>query len=193
MDAAAGVFLERGYLGTSVDAVAAAVPVSKQTVYKHFGDKEGLFTQMVVETIEEVSAPFLERLEEVGETQSRDADLRELGRSLIRIVMQPRVQRLRRLVIAEVGRFPELGRRYFEAAPRRTIDGLARLLGRLSERGLLRVEYARLAAAHFNWLVVSIPMNEVMLTGDHERFTAAELDAFADSGVEVFLSAYGRR
>lgn len=31
--------------------------------------------------------------------------------------MQPQVLKLRRLVIAEAGRFPELGRAFYEAAP----------------------------------------------------------------------------
>src|SRR6516164_7179281 len=41
--AAIGEFLRNGYLGTSMDDVAAAASVSKQTVYKHFGSKEDLF------------------------------------------------------------------------------------------------------------------------------------------------------
>ena len=45
--AAATVFLQKGYLGTSMDEVAALASVSKQTVYKHFSDKERLFAEIV--------------------------------------------------------------------------------------------------------------------------------------------------
>ena len=31
-----------------------------------------------------------------------------------------------------------------------------------------------------------------MLCGDTERFTAADLEDFADTGVRVFLAAYGQ-
>lgn len=40
-------FLKNGYAGTSMDKVAQVAGVSKQTLYSHFTDKEGLFTALV--------------------------------------------------------------------------------------------------------------------------------------------------
>ena len=42
LEAATTLFLRNGYLGTSMDEIAALARVSKQTVYKHFADKKGL-------------------------------------------------------------------------------------------------------------------------------------------------------
>jgi AcrR family transcriptional regulator len=44
IDAAAALFLEHGYQGTSMDDIAALAAVSKQTVYKNFADKQQLFS-----------------------------------------------------------------------------------------------------------------------------------------------------
>ncbi|WP_372442703.1 TetR/AcrR family transcriptional regulator [Streptomyces pactum] len=41
------VFLREGYQRASVDTIADAARVSKQTVYNHFGDKERLFIAAV--------------------------------------------------------------------------------------------------------------------------------------------------
>jgi TetR/AcrR family transcriptional regulator, mexJK operon transcriptional repressor len=98
---------------------------------------------------------------------------------------------LRRLVIGEAGRFPELGRTYYERGPRRSTDTLASQFQVLAERGLLRLDDAPLAAQHFNWLVLSIPLNQAMFSVDLD-FSPAELDRYADEAVRIFLAAYGQ-
>ena len=105
--------------------------------------------------------------------------------------MQPRLLQLRRLVIGETGRFPELGQLFYERGPGRTMSALATVFERLSQRGVLVLDDPLLAAAHFNWLVMSIPLNRAMLLGDDSPLADAELDRCADSGVSVFLAAYG--
>ena len=63
----------------------------------------------------------------------------------------------------------------------------------LGERGLLTVDDPLLAAQHFLWLVLSIPMNRAMFDKNEDLFTRAELERFADDGVATFLRAYGVR
>jgi AcrR family transcriptional regulator len=43
LDAAAEIFGERGYQGTSMDEIAGRVGVSKPLVYQYYGSKDGLF------------------------------------------------------------------------------------------------------------------------------------------------------
>src|SRR5436305_15065188 len=54
IDAATRLFLDGGgYRGTSMDEIAALSGVSKQTVYKHFTDKEALFRAIVMATVDQ--------------------------------------------------------------------------------------------------------------------------------------------
>src|SRR5213592_2395775 len=48
LDAAFKLFLERGYEGTSMEAVARAAGVSKPVVYSCFPSKEALFTALLM-------------------------------------------------------------------------------------------------------------------------------------------------
>jgi TetR/AcrR family transcriptional regulator, mexJK operon transcriptional repressor len=193
LDAATTLFLRNGYRGTSMDEIAALAAVSKQTVYKHFADKERLFSEIVVATVGEISDPVHAEVRRLEHSADVEADLRGLARALLRMVMQPRILQLRRLVIGEAGRFPELGRVFYEQGPGRTISALATVMERLADRGVLQVDDPRLAAAHFNWLVMSIPLNRAMFLGEDRPPARAQLNRYADAGVRAFLAAYAHR
>ena len=190
--AATEAFLRDGYRGTSMDAIAADAGVSKQTVYKHFADKQRLFAAIVSATVDEVSASVHAEVLALEDSGDVAADLRDLARRQLAAVMQPRLLQLRRLVIAEAGRFPELGRAFYERGPGRTLAALAAAFEQLARRGRLAIEDPALAAVHFNWLIMSQPLNEAMLLGDAAIPDRAALDRCAETGVRVFLAAYGR-
>ena len=168
LEAATTAFLRNGYLGTSMDEIAALAAVSKQTVYKHFDDKQRLFFEIVTSAVDEVSDPNYAEVLDLKDSGDLAADLGDLARRQLARVMQPRLLQLRRLVIAEAGRFPQLGRIFYEQGPGRTIEALAEAFERLAARGLLQLDDPLLAAAHFNWLIMSIPLNEAMLLGRDE-------------------------
>lgn len=102
----------------------------------------------------------------------------------------PDLLRLRRLVIAELARFPALGRVFYDRGPGRTIVTLASIFDKLTADGMLRAEDPHLAATQFNWLVMAEPLNRAMLLGVEETPATAELDRYADHAVRTFLAAY---
>jgi TetR/AcrR family transcriptional repressor of mexJK operon len=193
LEAATATFLRNGYLGTTMDEVAARAGASKQTVYKHFADKERLFAEIVTGTVEQAGDRVHGGARAIGESGDVAADLRALARRQLRLVMQPRILQLRRLVIGEASRFPALGRVFYEQGPGRTLAALTGTFERLAARGSLELDDPALAAAQFNWLIMSIPLNQAMFLGDDAIPDGTELDRYADAGVEVFLAAYGRR
>jgi TetR/AcrR family transcriptional repressor of mexJK operon len=189
LDAAAAVFLRNGYVGTSMDEIATVAAVSKQTVYKHFTDKATLFHELVTATVRNTDAepgPIV-----AFGTGPIDEELRAFARHLLHGVMQPRVLQLRRLVIGEANRFPALGQAFHDAGLATMIDTLATSFARLADKGQLNLDDPRLAAEHFIWLVLSIPLNRAMLLGDDHRVDTDDLDEYADAGVKAFLAAYG--
>lgn len=194
MEAATTLFLRDGYRDTSMDQVAAIAAVSKQTVYKQFADKEQLFRAIVLgvtgnsEAIITDMTSVLHGAEIASPAQLRDV-LADLARRYIDGVLQPHVLALRRLIIAEAERFPDLARTYFEQAPARAIDVVASALRVYTERGLLAAGDPRRAAEHFAYLVLAIPLDRAQFYPG-ERPSVTERDELASEAVRIFLAAY---
>jgi hypothetical protein len=107
--------------------------------------------------------------------------------------MQPRIMQLRRLIIANADRFPELGRTWYQQGFERVLATLGATFQRLTEQGHLAVSDPVMAANHFAGLLLWIPVNRAMFCGDDQPSSQAELHRYADIAVSTFLAAYGAR
>jgi TetR/AcrR family transcriptional repressor of mexJK operon len=191
--AAVEVFLNNGYLGATTDEVATRASVSKQTLYKQFADKQRLFAEVILNSTIQVG----EGLATAAADALRDATdvrkaLREVADIFLRSMLKPEVVRLRRLVIAEADRFPEVGQAWYEHGFERTLVAVGEALTGLADRGLLRnIADPTLAAHQFAGLVMYQPMNQLMFAGTQTRPSPAKLRRIADGAVDMFLATYG--
>lgn len=191
LSAGQALFLGNGYQGTSMDQVAATAEVSKQTVYKHFGDKQELLLAIVDDALERTVAPFTERIAALADTADVAADLTALAGDYLRAVLQEPVVQLRRLIVGEANRSPSLARLYYERAPARTLDAYADCFGRLHERDLLRVPEPAVAAEHFAFLIVGRCIDQALFHGGPAVLDDIDVDRHVANGVRVFLAGYG--
>ena len=190
LDAATMVFSEKGFVGANLDEVVAAAAVSKQTLYKHFSDKASLFREIVLELRNVVEAPFIDA-PDPGQIRDIEEWIHALALQFVRSVMDPKVQRIRRLVIAEAPRFPDVATAYWELAFRRVIDTVAEHFRVLAEVGKLLAPDPLTAAQHFAGLLLWIPINQTMFSGRPDVVSSDQLDGYAHAGAAAFLRAYG--
>ncbi len=113
VDAAHQAFLSGGYAQTSMDSIAKGAGVSIKTVYRHFENKDDLFSAVMQAACSaeptEVSSTdhsWFEKPPRVG--------LLLGGATYLRHALSADQLALYRVVIRDAGRFPELGRRYTE-------------------------------------------------------------------------------
>lgn len=190
-DAALRVFLRQGFAGASVDEIAAEARVSKPTIYAHFGNKEALFRRIIAAIVEDAQ----QALSACTPTPAQDArdvmrELSEYAEIWMRSILQPDLLALRRLVIGEAARFPEVALAYYHSGPRHVEGRLAARLSELAEAGYVTLKDPFVAAQQFGYLVVGPLQTRVMFVPSAPP-TPAETAQAIETGVTAFLILHG--
>jgi AcrR family transcriptional regulator len=130
LEAARGVFMQRGYHGATLEQIAESAGFSKGVVYSQFESKFDLFLSLLEARIEERAGLHASLVERFG----RDGGIRALVEHLAR---EDRADPRWSLLVVEfrvhAARDPDLNRRY-AAAHARTVQALADSLARVAER-----------------------------------------------------------
>lgn len=189
LQAGTAMFLEHGYGATSMDAIAKRAGVSKQTIYNHFSSKEVLFAAIIDSQCRCKIRPVL-----MGEfvDQPVDVVLITLAARILDTIMAEETLALFRLVLAELVRFPELGRVFYSSGPAANLQALTDYLALQHSRGIITAEYPATAADHF----ISLVRGEFYLRallGVVVPPDQATLDQFITTAVATFLRAYAPR
>jgi TetR/AcrR family transcriptional regulator, mexJK operon transcriptional repressor len=192
IDAAQAAFLSAGYEQTSMDTVAAAAVVSKQTIYAHFGTKQALFIAMTDAMISAAVAAQQAAVPEPGPDTPVATWLLDHARVQLGTATNRNLMQLRRVAIAEAERFPQVGAAVFDAGPARAIARLSGIFAAWHGTGRLNAPNPDQAAALFNWLLMGGPTSEAMLLGTPRFANPNAVEAHAKECVRVFLSAYGQ-
>ena len=184
--AATEAFLDAGYGAATMDQIAAAAGVSKQTVYAHFGSKEALFGAI----IEDRCDRFLSlTLPEHLETGDLEESLYSVADGFLREVLSESSLRLHRLIIGESARFPELGRTVYEAGPSRALSRLARFFAAHGPKSGLRIDDGERAAEQFFAIVLGLLQLRAILRNDPAS-EQARMAEWIEGAVATFLAGY---
>lgn len=182
--AAFTVFARQGYSQACVQEIAQEAGVAKPTVYNHLNDKENLFREAMTEASAELTGALLAAVEPLRDPgDDLRAALVAVGDRLLELYCDERSWALRRLLYAEVARFPELG-----CGVDKLTEALADRFARFSLQGKLDVQEPEVAAEQFLALLTG-PMDNRTAFGTRPA-PAAELHSVAESAVRTFLSAF---
>lgn len=151
LDAAAGVFLEHGFGGASMDLIAVAANVSRRTLFNQFESKEALFAAAVTRVWERM--PVIEIANDGAALSDPALGLFNMGMAIADFWAPDASLSLLRMVISEGSRFPQLARDFMALGKTPALQALIAYLARLQEKGHLRVEDPDLAARQFVGLV----------------------------------------
>jgi len=186
--AAHRLFLQQGYLATSIDAILAEAGISsKETLYRHYANKEALFVDVLSHlTLEQPG--FTEKLAALPAPKDLWAlhqALRLLCREMLSMMSQPGYLPLVRMIIAESSRFPQLGTLFFSTVTQRGLGILTGLLQAAREQQLIAdIDFDAVTHMLLGGLLTYVIVN--LVTGEEAQPPAFDR---ADAIVEVIMRA----
>lgn len=183
LDVAAVHFLEHGYQGASLDVIGAEAAVGRGTLYRHFGNKAGLFGAVMRDLawkMADVTPPPLP-----AGAVSEEALAAFLHASLQMLATQQSIV-LHRTVIAEMRRDPELARDVYAIMRTPWLVPLTAWLDSLGDAGIAVCPdhpwYARQA------LVLAFKGNRIIAVG--HALSDAEMREAAGRAARIFLHGF---
>ncbi len=134
IEAAAYELLEaKGYAGASMLSVAKQAKASNETLYRWYGDKQGLFKAMVLRNAQEVRDLLEHELEEEHPPLKT---LRRLGPQLLGVVLGERAIALNRAAAADAS--GELGAALTEGGRESVVPLIAQVFQRARKEGVIQ-------------------------------------------------------
>lgn len=194
LDAATGLFVTRGYADTSLSDILNRAGGSPNTLYRYFGDKQGLFRAM----LEQRCARLLDRLDAVelepadpaakGDPEER---LVRFGLTLLRLVTEQDLVDVMRTLVSEGHRVPDIAERFFHDSFERTVLRVADYLRGQSGAGRLVVGDPVFAAEAFCGLVTGALFHRRLILPE-EPVSLADAERDIRRSVRMFLRGAGR-
>ena len=185
-------FLATGYESVTMESIAKESGVAKQTLYSYFGSKRELFLALVTAKTQATAQSVLSPTPRIVGAESARSLLRELLVAQLSAVMTPEILALRRLVIGEMTRSPELAQALYEHGPRRAVKSIAGVITEMNERGVVHVQDARPCSDAVELAGDGEPVNRAMLIGDTAIPSSREIGVQVDAALDVFFNAFGR-
>ncbi|BBP44713.1 TetR family transcriptional regulator [Thiosulfatimonas sediminis] len=181
-------FFANGYAGANVNEIVREAGGSLNTLYRHFGNKLGLFEAVMQNKANQLFSPF-------SHTDFWQADMKnnllEFGRAVQNVALSPDGLAIHRLVSSEnnleQGEIQEL---FYTLGPKTAITILGDYLQDLQAHGRIQMNDCYLAAAQFLDMIKG-PFFYPALFGQMPDEAAMEIAL--QQAVELFLNGCARR
>jgi AcrR family transcriptional regulator len=198
ISAATDLFLNHGYDGTSLARIAEGAGVSKSTLFKQFPTKAALFEAIVTESWQRDAADAAADTD--ADADAADAvaqppagDLRSgltvIGHRYADLMGRPGMTALFRIVIAELPRFPELGKMQFQLGKLPYFTSVQHYLESEHQAGNADVPDAESAANQFLGMIANYVLWPRMLLTDWNP-APSDVRYAVEQAVETMLARY---
>lgn len=185
LNAATQLFVEHGYIATSMMQIATQADVSKQTVYSHFGSKEDLFAEAIKQKCDSAIDIDFDTLDF---TDVR-ATLLMVAKQFFTMITSKEALAVHKICAFESRTYPQLSELFYQAGPERITEEIAKLMSEFDKLGMLEIKEPRFAAIQFLHMVKGEAWMRVEFN-TQKQLSVDEVQQYIEYSVDFFLRGY---
>lgn len=186
VDAAYELFVELGFQAATLDKVAQRAKISKLSIYRHFENKEALFSAAISTRCHQFAPQTLFE----GLKGSAEEQLMAAGSSLLRTLLSPDVRSVEAMILVDKTNQKSLSKLHYEAGPTHVIAQIEVLLRRLHTKALLNVPNPLQSARMFAALFKGSDLLMIVRFDEAKANDSKEIEAYCRSAVNMFIAAH---
>ncbi|MCJ8206995.1 TetR/AcrR family transcriptional regulator [Pseudomonas sp. RGM2987] len=186
IDAAGELFVELGFQATTMDKVAQRAKISKLSIYRHFENKEALFSAAIAAHCQQFAPQALF----AGVDGSAEDQLMAVGSTLLRTLLSPDVRSVEAMIMADKTNQKSLSKRQYEAGPDYVIGQIEALLRQLHAKAVLNVPDPRQSARLFAALIKGSDLLIIARFDEAKAEDDNEIESYCRSAVAMFIAAH---
>lgn len=187
VDAACELFEELGFHATTLDKVAQRAKISKLSIYRHFENKEALFSAAIAARCHQFAPQALFE----GVDGSAEDQLMAVGSSLLRTLLNPDVRSVEAMIMADKTNQKSLSKLHYEAGPAHVIAQIEALLRQLHAKAVLNVTDPLRSARLFAALIKGSDLLIIARFDEARAEDDNEIESYCRSAVAMFIAAHG--
>jgi AcrR family transcriptional regulator len=185
LDVATEYFLEHGYQGASINAMARSSGISKESIYRYFSSKKQLFEAVIGRELVEYRTA-LDHLDSILRSLELRAALIMVVETTLALITTDRTLALRRLIFDEATRSPDVGQHYYKIGPGRAYA----VLQKVFETHDYESDFDREKLAEYFTGLMSWRITLERQCAVRPQPTAEEISKHAAAFVDDFMKAF---
>jgi AcrR family transcriptional regulator len=185
LDVATEYFLQHGYRGASINAMARSSGISKESIYRYFSSKQQLFEAVIGRELIEYRRS-LRALDVTLRSTDLRAALITVAETVLGIITADRTMALRRLIFDEATRSPEVGQHYYKIGPEQAYSVLESVLETHAHES--DFDTATLAKHFIGLLTWRVTLERQCAV--RGQLTQGEIEALSVTVVDDFMKAF---
>ncbi|MGN6310361.1 MAG: TetR/AcrR family transcriptional regulator [Xanthobacteraceae bacterium] len=187
VDAARELFVELGFQATTLDKVAKRAKISKLSIYRHFENKEALFSAAIAAHCHQFAPLALSE----GVGGSAEDQLVAAGSSLLRTLLSSDVRSVEAMIMSDKTNQKSLSELFYEAGPAHVMAQIEALLRQMHAKAVLNVPDPVQSARLFAALIKGSDLLMIARFDEARAEDDNEIESYCQSAVAMFIAAHG--